>query len=109
PDVRALSIERRPSAYRSSFALEELDIALSDGTVLELMFKDLSWRSLDTSGRRAKPLFLHEPRREIAVYRNLVPVGLGPPRYWGSVIDEVAGRFWLFVERVPGIELYHVG
>jgi Phosphotransferase enzyme family len=103
------SVGRRPSEYRSSFGLEEVDITLSDGGVLELMFKDLSRRSLDEEGRRAKPLFLYEPRREITVYRNLVPVGLGPPRYWGSVIDEVAGRFWLFVERVPAIELYQVG
>ena len=40
-------LERRPCAYRTSFALEELDVALADGSALRLMFKDLSRACLD--------------------------------------------------------------
>src|SRR5207302_4660618 len=39
---RIRSIERRPSEYSSSFAIEELDICTAGGERLELMFKDLS-------------------------------------------------------------------
>lgn len=40
---RIAKLERRPTLYYSSFAMEELGVRLDDGTTLELMFKDLSW------------------------------------------------------------------
>jgi len=108
--VRVTGLVRRPSEYRSSFGLEELDVSLADGTNLELMFKDLGWEALDSQGRRAKPRFLYDPVREIGVYRSLLAsAGLGTAAYHGSVVDAAGGRFWLFVERVAGIELYQVG
>jgi Ser/Thr protein kinase RdoA (MazF antagonist) len=102
-------LRRRPSEYRTSFPLEELDLALEDGAELRLLFKDLAWASLEESARLAKPEFLHDPLREPAVYASvLAPRGLGP-RYYGAAIDPAAERYWLFVERVEGRELYQVG
>lgn len=102
-------IRRRPSEYRTSFPLEELDLTLADGSELHLIFKDLAWSALDEEARLAKPEFLHDPLREPAAYACvLAPRGLGP-RYYGSAIDAGADRYWLFVERVEGRELYQVG
>jgi Ser/Thr protein kinase RdoA (MazF antagonist) len=103
-------VSRRPSPYRTSFPLEELDLRLEDGSDLRLVFKQLGWATLDEEARLAKPEFLHDPLREPAVYASVLesPI-LGPPRYYGSEIDPRAERYWLFVERVEGRELYQVG
>jgi Phosphotransferase enzyme family len=102
-------IRRQASPYATSFPLEELDVTLEDGTELHLIFKQLAWSALDEEARLAKPEFLHDPRREPDVYAEvLAPRGLGP-RYYGSAIDAAAERYWLFVERVEGRELYQVG
>jgi Ser/Thr protein kinase RdoA (MazF antagonist) len=106
---RALAMTRRPSAYRTSFPLEELELTLEDGEELKLIFKDLAWARLEPAARLAKPRFLHDPRREPAVYAEvLAPHGLGP-RHYGATIDAARGRHWLFIERVEGRELYQVG
>ena len=54
---RIARLERRRSAYCSSFAIEELDVRLEDGTTLELIWKDLSWHALQGDARRAKRPF----------------------------------------------------
>jgi thiamine kinase-like enzyme len=103
-------LRRRPSAYRTSFPLEELDLTLEDGSELRLLLKDLAWAALDEEARLAKPEFLHDPLREPAVYASvLAPSSPGPPCYYGSAIDLKAERYWLFIERVEGRELYQVG
>jgi hypothetical protein len=100
-------IRRRPSAYRTSFPLEELEVDLEDGTCLRLAFKRLEWTDLDEGARLAKPRFLHDPEREPAVYASLLDPALGAPRYWGALVEPQ--RHWLFVEWVQGRELYQVG
>ena len=72
------ALERRPSPYRTSFALEELGVTLEDGSRLELVFKDAGTRALREEARLAKPELLHDPMREIEVYRGpLADAGLG--------------------------------
>src|SRR5947208_13628632 len=71
--VQIIRFERQPSVYRSSFNLEELTIQLDNGKSLSLVFKDLSWNTLLEGGRRLKPKFIYDPRREIDVYRNILP------------------------------------
>ncbi len=61
-------IRRRPSEYRTSFPLEELDLTLEDGASLRLVFKRLDWDALTDEARLAKPRFLHDPLREPVVY-----------------------------------------
>jgi hypothetical protein len=110
PGRCVIDIERRPYAYRSSFPLEELEVGLEDGSQLGLLFKDLSWCGVAEAVRRAKPEFLHDPRREIEVYRRILgPARLGTATCHGTVIDPPTDRYWLFLERVSGVELYQVG
>jgi hypothetical protein len=106
----ARTIRRRPSEYRTSFPLEELELELEDGSSPRLAFKRLAWGELGEQARLAKPAFLHDPRREPAVYATVLdPAGLGAPRYWGAVAEPRRQRHWLFVEWVAGRELYQVG
>jgi hypothetical protein len=103
-------IARRPSEYRTSFPLEELDAELEDGARLRIGFKQLDRHGLDEQAGLAKPGFLHDPGREPAVYEAVLPrAALGPPRHYGSVVDPAAERHWLFIEWVEGRELYQVG
>jgi Ser/Thr protein kinase RdoA (MazF antagonist) len=103
-------IRRRPSEYRTSFPLEELDLTLEDGARLRLVFKRLDWEALGDEARLAKPRLLHDPLREPAVYASILdPAPPGPPRYYGSVIDPEGDRHWLFIEWVDGRELFQVG
>ena len=107
---RIVELKRLPSAYRTSFALEELTVSLEGREPLDLMFKDLSRQSLTRTARLAKPSFLYHPEREIETYRVLLnPAALGAPVYYGSVVDREAGRYWLFIEKVKGKELYQIG
>jgi hypothetical protein len=103
------SLSRRPYPYRTSFALEEVEVELDDGTGLQLLLKDLGPDALVGEARRAKPGFLASPGREGTVYRTLLaPRGFGPVLH-GTVDDPDKGRHWLFLERVTGLELYQVG
>lgn len=103
-------LERRPSPYRTSYSLEELDLRLANDTTLQLMFKDLSRQALLEGARQAKPTFLHDPLREIETYRAILgPTRLGTATYYGAVVDDEIGRYWLFLEKVAGVELYQVG
>ena len=105
-----VKLERRPSSYCTSFALEELDVRLDDGTTLELVFKDLSWSALLGHARQVKPAFLYEPLREIEAYQVILTrYQLGTATCYGAVVDHEAGSYWLFLEKVPGIEVYQVG
>ena len=103
-------VTRRPSMYRSSFALEDLEVEFSAGETLQVVFKDLSPGALSGDGRLAKPAFLLSPQREIEVYRKILgPNGIGAPACYGAVMDPAHDRYWLFLERAPGVELYQVG
>jgi hypothetical protein len=102
--------ERRPSEYTSSFALDELDVSLDDGVTLALLFKDLGWQALMASARGVKPACLYNPLREIETYRTILArAPLGTAACYGTVQNARAGRYWLFLERVPGLRLCHVG
>lgn len=104
------SIERKPSAYRTSFAIEELDVALNDGTRLPLLVKYVGRDDLLDAAQRAKPSFLYDPVREIAVYQSvLADSGLGTARCYATRADAAAGQYWLILEKFDGVELYQVG
>lgn len=107
---RIARLERRPTGYCTSFAIEELGVHLDDGATLTLLFKDLSRQALLEVARRVKPAFLYNPLREIETYRViLAPHHLGTATCYGAVVDPRAGHYWLFLEKVPGLELYQVG
>jgi Phosphotransferase enzyme family len=107
---RILRIDRRPSAYTSSFALEELDVQLDGAPTLRLVFKDLGWHRMAPGARNAKPAFLYDPLREISAYALIAAHRLaGPPDVPLIVVDPANDRCWLFLERIDGQPLSEVG
>src|SRR5215218_5306112 len=80
-------VRRRPCSFHSSYRLEELEIALSDGTCIDAIWKDLSPGTRLKEARRIKPRFLYEPRREISVYQHvLTRLGMGTAACHGALI-----------------------
>jgi len=105
-----LSLVRRPSAYASSFRMDEIDVRLDDGSELPVIMKDLSADALSTDARRARPRFVDEPCREICAYQRLLSrAPAGTASCYGAISDYDERRHWLFLERVDGLELRHVG
>jgi aminoglycoside phosphotransferase (APT) family kinase protein len=92
------SLLRRPWPYRASLPMEELDV---QGR--RLLLKDLS-----SSHDLPRPRLAPDPRREIAVYRDvLAPLAVdGTARV--AAADETAGR-WLVLELVDGTPLWQIG
>lgn len=110
PGRRIVRVERRPFAYRTSFALEELDVVWNGGAELALLFKDVGRNTLAEDAARAKPFLVYDAEREIAMYRSvLASNALGTADCYGAIADANTGRYWLFLERVAGRELYQVG
>ncbi len=108
--VRVVKLERVPYRYATSSPLDELEVELSDGTALRLLLKDVSPSRLLGAAGDVKPAFVRDPLREIATYRLLLgDEDLGTPVCYGSHADPATGRYWLFLERVDGQELYQIG
>lgn len=94
--------------YGTSFALDALEVRASDGAVLRLLLKDLGEASEEA--RAVKPAFVLDPLREIEMYRDILATrDLGTAHCYGSVVDPGRCRYWLFLEHVPGVELWQVG
>src|SRR5687767_2981730 len=107
---RITQLTRRSSEYHSSYPIEELNVGLADGTSLDLIFKNLSESALLRGAQAAKPQLIRNPRREIEIYRSILfPEKLGTPTFYGAQDDERNQEYWLFIEDVPGLELYQVG
>ena len=103
-------LRRCPAWYRSSFALEELEVKLDDGLTLHLLFKDVGLQGLSEVGKLGKPAFLHDPLREIETYRQILVSHLPDAALcYGAVADAESGRYWLFLEKVRGVKLPEVG
>jgi hypothetical protein len=101
----ASPVSRRPFAYRSSAPMAELEV---QGRLL--LLKDLSPSALTERARAGKLDFLHDPGRELEVYRSLLDgAGLGTAELAAAVLDPDRERYWLVVEKVSGNELYQVG
>src|SRR5437660_12438477 len=73
-DPRIVRIDRRPSQYHSSFPIEELDVEVDDGLILQLILKNLSAEALLEEARRAKPHLIRNPRRAAEVYKQILPL-----------------------------------
>ncbi|MBW3555321.1 MAG: phosphotransferase [Actinobacteria bacterium] len=104
-DVRLL--ERQAYRYATSFRLEDVEVEVG-GTRLRIIVKHLAWRNLLPDARRTKPPFLHEPLRAIETYRRILArEGIGA-RLYAVVADRERDRYWIAVEKVPGVELWQV-
>jgi aminoglycoside phosphotransferase (APT) family kinase protein len=103
-----VALRRAPYAYATSAPLEEVQV-VTEGGESTLILKDLARERLIGDARTSKPLFLHDPRRELETYRRiLAPAGIGP-RCAAAFRDDAAGRFWLLIDKVPGVELWQIG
>ena len=106
---RVQAISRLPSAYRSSFAIENLDLTFDDGRRLALVFKDLGRSALTPAAQGAKPEELLDPCREIEAYLEVLgPEGIDTAACHGAVSDPDRGRYWLFLERVDALPLWQM-
>ena len=101
-------LDRRVSEYCSSFIIEELDVEVTDGLRIELIFKDLSRKALLEDAVHVKPLLFYNPLREIDTYRYvLAPESIGTPIFYGAFVDD--SRQWLFIERLAPVLLWQMG
>lgn len=109
PDRRIRCVESWPYPYATSFHLDEVVVEFDDGQRDVLILKDFARSRMLIDAREHRPAADDDPTREIQTYRRvLAPAGIGPACR-ASVIDPVAGRFWLFTEKVPGVELWQIG
>jgi hypothetical protein len=100
----ARSVERRPGAYASSFAVEELEVGALDGSTVRLILKDVSTAGLAPTAVCAKSPALLDAAREPAVYRELLrPWELDVP------VCHASGPGWLLLEAVDGTPLWQCG
>lgn len=106
--IESVDVVRSP--YSTSYPIDDVTVRMVDGSELMLVRKDLAWTSLLPPARRAKPDFLYDPRREMRIYTDVLPgAPYGPARCVGIVDQPEAGRSWLFLEQLGGVELFQVG
>jgi Ser/Thr protein kinase RdoA (MazF antagonist) len=104
-----LGLSRRPYRYATSAPLEEVRVEIDGGAEMDLILKDLSRDRLLGDAGTTKPEFLHLPEREVETYRGiLAPAGIGP-QCIAAVAESDPTRYWLLIEKVPGVELWQVG
>lgn len=102
-------LDRAAYPYATSYPLEEVQALLDDGRTLRLILKDLTWERLLGDALRTKPRFLYQPRRCIQTYRRVLSRSGVGARCYGTFADDLTGRYWLLIEKVPGVELWQVG
>lgn len=102
-------LERAPYAYATSFPLEEIHAHLVGGRVLQLILKDLTWERLLGDAARSKPRFLYQPRRSVETYRRTLAASELGGGCYGAHADDASGRYWLLLEKFPGLELWQIG
>jgi Phosphotransferase enzyme family len=104
-----VGLRRAPYRYATSAPLEAVRVVVEGGEEAALILKDLSRDRLPANALAAKPEFLHQPRRELDVYRRILgPAGVGP-RCFAAHADPDGSHDWLLLEKVPGVELWQVG
>ena len=103
-------LTRRLSEYHSSYPIEELNVVLDNGTSLDVIFKNLSESALLPGARAAKPEIIRNPHREIEIYQRVLSrAHLETPMFYGAKVSDHSREYWLFIEDVPGLELYQIG
>ena len=106
PGQQVATLHKHASPYATTAGLWELEAALSDGTTLCVVHKASGRRARVPGAPRNVPAFVYDPEREIRVYKQFLEGReLGTPRLFASDIQPGAGRYWIFLERVPGTQL----
>lgn len=82
---------------------------MDDGRSLHLVLKAYGARSV-LEDPAPRPRFVTDPYRELWAYENVIaPLGLGAPRFYGTLEPEGAGVGRLVIERIAGARLSEVG
>jgi aminoglycoside phosphotransferase (APT) family kinase protein len=90
-------IQRTKFHSCTSYDAYVVTVGLASGDEVRLFLKDFS------NSLRPKDGAKQRREREVFVYRDLlVGADLGTAGYYGSVMDEMAGRVWLLLEYVDG-------
>jgi hypothetical protein len=98
--VRVTAVERLPSRASTSYDTEIVTAHLAGGRKLAVFLKDFARTRLPKEAREDRR------GRELGVYREIIgDADVGTARYYGSVWDEDADRYWLLLELVHGTEL----
>lgn len=106
---RAAGVERRASAYQSSFLLDEIDVRLDDGATVCFVAKAAGVGGMSSPARLARPAFLEDADRERVVYESILAhFRVGTPRYYGT-FDGPGGVPYLLLERIDGAPLSQFG
>lgn len=110
PGGRITGLARQRSEYSSSFSIELLEVTFQNAKVLPVVFKNLSKNSILKEARDIKDQELYDPEREISVYQSILSdCDLNTAKHYGSVVNSGADQYWLFIEKVPGLEIYQIG
>ncbi len=105
-----VGLDRKDYDFRSSYHLQQLTVSFDDGSQLPMLLKDLSAKNVPPEIARARPDFLYCAEREIGVYSEFLSnVMLDTAQLYATAVDYDLGRFWLFIEKVAGRELYQFG
>lgn len=108
--VRVRSIRAEPHRKSASFAIHRLAVELESGRVLAVVFKDLNPLRQLQNAKRIRRLELGRSRREIWMYRDVLPgLALRTPRLYGYRWEPRRGNLWLFIEDVGPHRLGHRG
>ena len=107
---RVTHVASELSPFSTSFRIEDVTAYLESGEVVDVIRKDLSWETMLDGARSIRSRHAHDSRREIDVYRHLLPFApAGPPRLLADGGTEGPDGPWLMLERIAGIQLRHVG
>lgn len=106
PGKTVVELQQKASPFATTARLWELHVTISDGTVLVLVHKECGRRARLPGAPGGVPAFVYDPLREIGVYERLLAQHrLGTPRLYASVVQPNRGRYWMFLERVTGMQL----
>jgi hypothetical protein len=106
--ARVASVHGREFGKSSSFPIHRLDVRLESGAVVPVIFKDLNPLRQLRNARHIRPLELGRSRREMFMYRHVLPqLALGTPDLCGHRWEPRRGEMWLFTEDVGPHRLGH--
>lgn len=108
--VEIVDLRAEPFDGSSSFAAARILAVLGDGRSVPVFVKDLDPRNLLAEAKAVRSPGLERSRREVHLYRDVLPgLGIGTPTLYGVIWDEAAGRFLLLLEDAGPKRLSRLG
>jgi aminoglycoside phosphotransferase (APT) family kinase protein len=106
PGRELLALRKEPSQFATTARLWNLQAVFSDRTKLSIVHKESGRRSRLRGAPRTVASFAYDPQRETRVYERLLAHRhLETPLLYASDVQPKRGRYWMFLEHVPGMQL----